>query len=258
MASNKEKTVSCAGTDIVSAISAYNSHSPQPFNPKAVLFDMDGVLYDSMPHHAIAWQQSMAKFGINMTKHDAYATEGARGFDTVREMAKREKGIDLSEEEAKKIYAVKSKIFHAMPEAPIFDGVKELMQKIVDSGMTVNVVTGSAQKPLIDRLHKDFSQWLSPEHVTTAYDVKHGKPDPDPYLTGLRKAGNLQPWEGIVIENAPLGVRSGVAAGIFTIAINSGPLPDSALLNEGCNLLYQKISELLADWEAIASYNKEK
>ena len=34
------------------------------FSPKAVLFDMDGVLYDSMPHHAIAWQESMKRFGI--------------------------------------------------------------------------------------------------------------------------------------------------------------------------------------------------
>lgn len=237
--------------DIRQAINNYNTRLGVQFHPRAVLFDMDGVLYNSMPHHAIAWQQSMSKFGIPMTKHDAYATEGARGFDTVREMAKRYKGIDVSEGEAKKMYAVKSKIFHAMPEAPVFDGVKELMQKIVGDGMSVNVVTGSAQKPLIERLHKDFNQWLSPEHVTTAYDVKHGKPDPDPYLTGLRKAGNLQPWEGIVIENAPLGVRSGVAAGIFTIAINSGPLHDSALLNEGCNLLYEKMTDLLKDWEQI-------
>ena len=51
---------------------------------KAVMFDMDGVLYDSMPHHAIAWQESMKRFDINMTADDAYATEGARGVDTIR------------------------------------------------------------------------------------------------------------------------------------------------------------------------------
>lgn len=237
--------------DISEAITRYNSRSPQPFAPKAVLFDMDGVLYDSMPNHAVAWQQSMAEFGINMTAHDAYATEGARGFDTVRQMARRELGVDVSEERAKEMYAEKSRIFHSMPEAPVFDGVKELMQRIVDCGLTVNVVTGSAQRQLIARLHDDFGQWLAPGHVTTAYDVSHGKPDPDPYLTGLRKAGNLKPWQGVVVENAPLGVRSGVAAGIFTIAINSGPLPDSALTAEGCDLLYQKMTELLGDWPQI-------
>ena len=57
--------------------------------PKAVLFDMDGVCYDSMPYHVVAWQQSMAHYGVVMTAEDAYATEGARGIDTVRAMVKR-------------------------------------------------------------------------------------------------------------------------------------------------------------------------
>lgn len=178
--------------DIQQAINSYNTTSGVEFHPKAVLFDMDGVLYDSMPHHAIAWQKSMAQFGINMTAHDAYATEGARGFDTVKMLVKQQKGIDISDEKAKEMYGVKSNIFHAMHEAPIFEGVKELMQRITDAGLSVNVVTGSAQKPLIARLHHDFGQWLAPDHITTAYDVTRGKPDPDPYLTGLRKAGNLE------------------------------------------------------------------
>lgn len=237
--------------DIKKAITDYNTTSGADFRPKAVLFDMDGVLYNSMPHHAIAWQEAMAQFGINMTEHDSYATEGARGFDTVKMLAKREKGIDISDEKAMEMYSVKSDIFHRMTEAPIFDGVKELMQLITDAGMTVNVVTGSAQKPLIARLNRDFGQWLSPDHITTAFDVDHGKPAPDPYLSGLRKAGNLKPWQGIVVENAPLGVRSGVAAGCFTVAINSGPLPDSDLLDEKPNLLYQKLTELLDDWDEI-------
>lgn len=245
---------------IQQAVNDYNARlrelypDVQPaFNPKAVLFDMDGVLYDSMPHHAIAWTQSMAQFGINMSKHDAYATEGARGFDTVRDMVKRQKGITISEERAKEIYQVKAQIFHQMPEAPIFDGVKELMRQIVACGMTVNVVTGSAQKPLINRLLTDFGDVLTPSHITTAYDVKRGKPNPDPYLTGLRKAGDLKPWEGIVVENAPLGVKAGVAANIFTVAINSGPLPDSALTSQGCNLLYPAITGLLNDWPQIVA-----
>lgn len=237
--------------DIKRAINSYNTTFGVEFHPKAVLFDMDGVLYDSMPRHAIAWQKSMAQFDIHMTAHDVYATEGARGFDTVKMLVKRQKGTEISDEKAKAMYEVKSNIFHAMPEAPIFDGVKELMQRITDAGLSVNVVTGSAQKPLIARLTHDFGQWLAPDHITTAYDVDRGKPDPDPYLTGLRKAGDLKPWQGIVVENAPLGIHAGVAAGCFTIAVNSGPLPDSDLLVEKPNLLYQKMTELLGDWEQI-------
>ena len=219
------------------------------FSPKAVLFDMDGVLYDSMPLHAIAWQESMKKFGIHMTTADAYATEGARGIDTIRLFVKQQQGKDISLEDAQRMYDEKTRLFHAMPEAPIFDGVFSIMEKIQRSGMTVNVVTGSGQRPLIERLLHDFRQYLDEDHITTAYDVKRGKPYPDPYLTGLRKAGNLQPNEGIVVENAPLGVRAGVSAGIFTVAINSGPLPDVSLLDEGANVLYDTMTQLVDDWD---------
>ena len=217
------------------------------FSPKAVLFDMDGVLYDSMPHHAIAWQESMKRFGIDMTEADAYATEGARGIDTIRKIATRQ-GKEVSLEEAQRMYDEKSRIFHEMPDAPIFDGVFDMMEKIKRAGMTVNVVTGSGQRPLIRRLLNDFGRYLDENHITTAYDVKRGKPYPDPYLMGLQKAGNLKPFEGIVVENAPLGVRSGVSAGIFTVAINSGPLPDKALLDEGADVLYDKMTQFRNEW----------
>ena len=218
------------------------------FSPKAVLFDMDGVLYDSMPHHAIAWQESMKRFGIDMTEADAYVTEGARGIDTIRQIATRQ-GKEVSLEEAQCMYDEKSRIFHEMPDALIFDGVFDMMEKIKRAGMTVNVVTGSGQRPLIRRLLNDFGRYLDENHITTAYDVKRGKPYPDPYLMGLQKAGNLKPFEGIVVENAPLGVRSGVSAGIFTVAINSGPLPDKALLDEGADVLYDKMTQFRNEWD---------
>lgn len=226
-------------------------HGFGAFTPKAVLFDMDGVLYDSMPHHAVAWQESMKRFGIHMTAADAYATEGARGIDTIQMMVKKQKGEDISLEEAQKMYDVKTEIFHSMPTAEIFPGVREIMRKIKDAGMQIGVVTGSGQRPLILRLLDDFGDFLDEAHIVTAYDVKRGKPNPDPYLMGLQKAGNLQPWEGIVVENAPLGVRAGVAANIFTVAINSGPLPDEELSSNGSNILYHNMQEFYIDFDNI-------
>ena len=147
------------------------------------------------------------------------------------------------------MYDVKTEIFHRMPVAEIFPGVLPLMQKIKDAGITIGVVTGSGQRPLFKRLLNDFDGFLTEDHIVTAYDVERGKPNPDPYLMGLRKAGNLQPWQGIVVENAPLGVRAGVAARIFTVGINSGPLPDAALADQGANIVLQRITELCDQWE---------
>lgn len=225
--------------------------SMQPTSPKVVLFDMDGVLYDSMPNHGIAWQRAMKEFGIHFTVEDSYATEGARGVDTIRKYAKAQLGKELTEEEAQKMYDLKAHYFHEMPEAKIFDGVTDLMKKIKDSGVKIGIVTGSAQRPLIERVTHDFGDSVSRDQITTAFDVKRGKPNPDPYLMGLKKAGNYAPSEGIVVENAPLGVRAGVAAGCYTVAINSGPLDDSVLINEGANILFPTIREFADNWEEV-------
>ena len=234
------------------AIKKYlEKHGFEALSPKAVLFDMDGVLYDSMPNHAIAWQQSMAQFGIQMTADDAYATEGARGVDTIRQMVKRQQGRDIDEVEAQKMYDVKSHIFHELPEAPVMPGVMDLMRQIQADGIQIGVVTGSGQRPLIQRILKDFKAFVDEKHITTAYDVKRGKPNPDPYLIGLQKAGNLKPYEAFVVENAPLGVRAGVAAKIFTVAVNTGPLPAQILLDANADLLFPTMKDFSDNWNTL-------
>ena len=60
---------------------------------------------------------------------------------------------------------------------------------------------------------------------------------------GLKKAG-VNPWEAIVVENAPLGVQAGVAANIFTVAVNTGPLNNQILLDAGADLLYPSMTAL--------------
>ena len=220
---------------------------------RAVLFDMDGVLYDSMKNHAVAWVQSMQKFGINMTADDAYATEGARGVDTIRYMVRQQKGIEITEAEAQEMYDEKSRIFHSMPEAPIMPGIISLMEQIDADGISIGVVTGSGQRPLIARILRDFGRFVSPEHITTAYDVPRGKPHPDPYLIGMKKAGGLLPPEAIVVENAPLGVRAGIAAGCYTIAVNTGPLPDQVLLDAGASILFPSMPALSDAWKEVIS-----
>ena len=74
---------------------------------KCVLFDMDGVLIDSMPNHAIAWVQSMTSFGITMTANDVYLTEGARGVDTIRKMVKEHKDATLTRQKHRRCTMIK-------------------------------------------------------------------------------------------------------------------------------------------------------
>jgi beta-phosphoglucomutase-like phosphatase (HAD superfamily) len=166
-------------------------------------------------------------------------------------MVKKQQGRDIDEAEAQLMYDEKTRQFHALPETHIMPGIPELMKQINADGLTIGVVTGSVQRPLINRLLKDFGDYLDESHIVTAYDVKHGKPNPDPYLMGLQKAGNLNPWEAFVVENAPLGVKAGVSARIFTLAVNTGPLANEILENQGANIVFPTMTMLSDKWREL-------
>lgn len=223
-------------------------HGFEAFHPKAVLFDMDGVLYNSMPNHAVSWHTSMEKYGLAMAPADAYKYEGMRGVETIKLLARKQWQKELSDEEATTMYHEKTRLFSACHKAEKMDGVEELMRKIKADGLKIVVVTGSGQQSLLDKLEHEFDGLIHRDLIVSSRDVKHGKPNPEPYIRGLAKA-DANPWEAIVVENAPLGVRAAVAADIFTIAVNTGPLPDKMLADEGANLVFKEMPLLRDAWE---------
>ena len=222
-------------------------HGFGSFEPKAVLFDMDGVLYDSMPNHAVSWHRSMQKFGIDMKPEEAYTYEGMRGVETIKLLARRQWGRELTDVEAADMYEAKTHEFSACPPAGKMTGVEELMRKMHDAGLQIVVVTGSGQKSLLGKLEHEFPGLIHADKIVTSFDVTHGKPDPEPYNCGMGKAG-IEPWQGIVVENAPLGVRAAVAANLFTVAVNTGPLPDEDLSSEGADLIFKSMPDFRDAW----------
>ena len=221
-----------------------------PQRLRAVLFDMDGVLYNSMPSHAKAWHRAMAHFGYDLPEQEAYMHEGRTGASTINIVSRRQRGVEESEERIQEIYRVKSQFFNEYPPAEPMPGALELLHKLQAQGLKILIVTGSGQASLLDRLNHHFPGVFCRELMVTAFDVKRGKPDPEPYLMGLQKGG-LRAEECVVVENAPLGVRAAKAAGLFTIAVNTGPLPDEALINEGADLLLPSMLALCDVWEQL-------
>lgn len=233
------------------AIQHYLGTHHQPnIHLKAVLFDMDGVLFDSMNNHATAWHEAMKQYGMSMSREEAFMHEGRTGASTINIVSQRERGYEAKEEEIKQIYETKSRLFNNLPAANPMPGAFEVLKKIQQNGLIPMVVTGSGQHSLLDKLNHYYPGIFKQELMVTAFDVKYGKPNPEPYLMALKKAG-IQAHEAIVIENAPLGVRAGVAAGIFTIAVNTGPLPDATLLNEGADYLFHSMPEFNEQWENL-------
>lgn len=213
---------------------------------------MDGVLYDSMPLHVRAWRETMSLYGIEGTEEDFYLFEGRTGASTIDILFRRFLNRDATPDEIREIYARKSFRFNELgnPGAPPMPGALEILEITRKAGVERVLVTGSGQSSLIDMLQKDFPGAFREELMVTAYDVQFGKPNPEPYLMGLQKAG-IKPGEGLVVENAPLGVEAGKAAGIYTIAVNTGPLPDQTLLDAGADRIFSSMTELAETFETI-------
>lgn len=220
-----------------------NTHGAHP-EIKAILFDMDGVLFDSMPNHAEAWVQAMKANGLKMTHRDAYMHEGRTGEGTIDIFARAQWGRASTEEERQYIYKVKSEIFNTLPHVEPMPGALEVLTAIKKMGLERVIVTGSGQKSLLGRLERNFPGMFKEHLMVTAFDVTHGKPHPEPYLMGLAKAG-INANEAMVVENAPLGVESAKGAGIFTIAVNTGPLPDQVLYDAGADIVFPDHRALL-------------
>ncbi len=213
---------------------------------KAFLFDMDGVLFDSMPKHAEAWVHSFLSLGLDFNEYEAYMREGMTGTSTINEIFNSQLFRSATIEECEQIYAEKAAYFESLgPSYPI-PNVDKVLQLIQQNNKDIFLVTGSGQKSLLNKLEHSFPSVFQKDKMVTAYDVKKGKPDPEPYLMALQKGG-LSAEQAIVIENAPLGVKSAVAAGIFTIAVNTGILKDEELLQAGANCLYHDMMELHDD-----------
>lgn len=209
-----------------------------PSGIKAALIDMDGVLYDSMPFHARAWHQFFSELGVkNSNPDEYYLYEGMTGADTIGMILKRELNRDTTLEERKEMYAHKSELFRNCGEKRLMPGAAQMLEALKELGLNTVLVTGSAQSTLLDGIDIDYPGFFPKERRVTALDVTKGKPDPEPYLRGLEKAG-VSSAEAIVIENAPLGVRAGKASGCFTIAVTTGPIPSSEFEKEGADLIF--------------------
>ena len=214
--------------------------------PKAVFFDQDGVLFNSMPYHARSWEWAMHKHGLPFTENQTYQNEGRTGASVINEANRLIHGVDATPELIEAVYADKSQHFNELtggklPE--LIPGIREVLAFLKSRGVQCWVVTGSGQKSLLDNLRKTFPDTFS--GVISAFDVQHGKPHPEPYLKAWERCGFAKN-ECMVVENAPLGVRAGKAAELFTVAVNTGILPDSALWEEKADVVLPDMQALLA------------
>ncbi len=191
---------------------------------KAVIFDMDGVITNTMPYHFDAWMEVLRQSGIKVDCYDVYLREGQPGLSTLMELS-RERGMALSLAKAKDILAKKEALFKKIVKTRFVKGSRPYLRYLKDRKFLLALVTGTSRhevrKILHPRLFKMFDVTVTGDEVTC------GKPHPEPFLKAMKEL-KVSPKEALVIENAPLGIDSAKKAGLFCAALQTS-LPEKYL-----------------------------
>ena len=182
---------------------------------RACLFDFDGVLADTMEMNFIAWKNTFNEKGIKITREDYFYLEGAPLQEIVEIISKKYKLENVNFEE---IINRKEEYFKRNYNFSFYPGVVEFIASLKKSGILIAIVSAARRNRLINTTPKDFLEKF--DCIVTGDELKKGKPNPDPYLKAMEKL-NVNSEECIVIENAPLGIKSAKKAKIYCIGICS-------------------------------------
>jgi len=184
---------------------------------KSFLFDFDGVILNSMEAHALSWQRAYRAIGIELSLFDIYIREGMSGRDSIIDIAK-EKKIPVPTDDEMSIIHTQKIIYFNEYHTEVYPEIYEIFSFLKKLEKTICIVTGSLRASLIERLPKELTAFV--DAAVCSDDLPRGKPAPDPYLKGLALL-NASADTSMVIENAPMGIRSAKAAGLFCAAIET-------------------------------------
>lgn len=217
---------------------------------RTALVDMDGTLYDSMPLHAKAWVEVARSMGFDEPAEEFFRVEGMTGKAVINMLVNRHLGRDASESEVRHFYEMKCELFRSYGAPQPMPGAGRMLAFFKEAGIKCVLVTGSGQRSLIESIERDYPGVFCESRMITSASVNQGKPHPEPYLRGLEIAG-AQPSEAIVIENAPLGVESGRAAGVFTVGVNTGPIGVKELEEAGADAVFDSMARCADSMPAL-------
>lgn len=182
---------------------------------KAIIFDVDGVLVDSMRFQADAWVKAFQDDGITITRKDIYELEGANDKRLIKSIFERA-GKEPEPEHFEWLPERKREALD-MDSIKPFEGIIECLDEL-KKHFKLAMVSGSNRITVGTIVERFFSGYF--EVVINGSDLERSKPDPDPYLKALELLG-LTKNECLVIENAPLGITAAKRAGLYCVAVAS-------------------------------------
>lgn len=207
---------------------------------KAVIFDMDGVIFDTERVYLEIWQSVFEKYGYKMTK-ELYVNVMGTGRKNVIKTFLENFGDDLPIE---KMYEEKdNQLFYIIENQgiPLKEGVKELFSMLKEKNYKIALAT-SAKRERVEKQIKD--KWLkeSFDAIVCGDDVEKGKPSPDIFLKAAKKI-DVEPENCFVVEDSPAGIKAAFSGGMKGIHVEDLKAADEDILKY-CEKNFKNLQEI--------------
>ncbi len=170
---------------------------------EAAIFDLDGVVVNTVPLHFEAWKQMFNEYGHEFTFDDyKQKVDGIPRYDGAKAIL-----TELSDDEIHTAGDKKQGYFRELLDAaeiPRYDSTIKLIGDLQAAGIKVAVISSSKNCP---HILKKLGLFDRLDTVISGSDITKGKPDPQIFLMAAERVG-AQPQDCVVFEDAVLGVEA--------------------------------------------------
>jgi HAD superfamily hydrolase (TIGR01549 family) len=210
---------------------------------KAVIFDIDGTLVDSVDLHAQAWKETFKQYGKDIP-YEQVRHQIGKGGDQLMPVFFSQDELDEFGEEMEEY---RGKIYKRdyLRRVRAFPQVRELFLKIKTDGKRLALASSAKEDELA--AYKKLAQIEDlVEEETSADDAEKSKPHPDIFEAALEQLGGLAPEEVIVVGDTPYDAEAARKIRLRTIGVLCGGFPETELDAAGCIAIYEDPADLLA------------
>ncbi len=214
---------------------------------KAVIFDIDGTLLDSVDLHAEAWQEAFKKFGYDFPFDKIRSQIGKGGDQLLPVFLSKEE----QEQKGKAITEYRSQLFKEkyLSKVKPFPHVRELFEKVKAHGQKPALASSAKGDEL-----KTFERIAKIEDLVdteaSSADAKRSKPHPDIFEAALDRLGSgVQPEDVVIVGDSPFDAEAAGKAGVRTVGVLCGGFAEKDLREAGCISIFRDPEDLWRRYE---------
>ena len=209
---------------------------------KAVIFDIDGTLVDSVDLHARAWQEAFAHFG-KAIEYEAVRSQIGKGGDQLIPVFLSK---DEQERFGKDLEEYRGKLFKSkyLSQVKPFPKVRELVQRVKDDGRQF-ALASSAKEDEVEIYKRIANIEDLIQKQTSSDDAEKSKPHPDIFEAALQRLHNVRPEEAVTIGDSPYDAIAAKKLNMPSIGVLSGGFPEDELRAAGYSEIYRDCADLL-------------